>query len=506
MKFVWIILCVCLLLPFSGVAKVGPDGKAVVEKLPVSVGELAFFKEFLRAVEKGDLTKMRELALNEGAIKRTYVLMFSQELAEAKGEKEKAAIQKRLDEKDGHSEIFKDMTRKFERCIRLSKNGGLDWAKIKSVMILFERDFKLEDGFPRYDYHFVVRDEKDKPYAFQVQFYRNDQGWHLTEFKYLPEKKSFSRIRKFSTVLPLLSETTLKKSKALLKMLSKSDKEIEKLIVPDKKAMAEIWRLKRRKPLPAEKIKAANEQFISSLKKGFAESKAQLKKENLDITKAKYMYIYDMESELESGFEIYKMYFYARFPSAKEDGKRGVFRIDYAYVDKKWVLFRAQFRGRQKQRWFYNSKLIYPKPNMTKTFRVDKTKFSKIYPAVWFSPSTGEITSLKTKSEIPPEKKYEIWIEPNDPEFGWNPDQKPKDVGFVLIGKGEEVFKNPVLPKDRKIRFKLKITKLMKKTQGAEKLVFYCKAKNSTCVIMVTAMDKKKSIIEFTWRRIEKLE
>jgi hypothetical protein len=137
-------------------------------------------------------------------------------------------------------------------------------------------------------------------------------------------------------------------------------------------------------------------------------------------------------------------------------------------------------------------------PDVSKRVVVDKGTFSDVYPAVWFSASTGEIMPLKDRSEIPPEDKYEIWIEPDDPEFGWNPDEKPTGVGFALVGKGPEVFANPPISKNPKL--KLKITHLMKETQGAEQLVFYCKAKTSECLIMITAMDRKEGIIRFQWR------
>jgi hypothetical protein len=136
-----------------------------------------------------------------------------------------------------------------------------------------------------------------------------------------------------------------------------------------------------------------------------------------------------------------------------------------------------------------------PKP---RDITVDKSAFSDIYPAVWFSPSTGEITPLKERSEKPPEEKYEIWIEPNDPEFGYNPDLKPQGVGFALLGKGEAIFSDPQIPE--KPRIKLKITNLMQPSQGPENLVFFCQAKSCQCVIMVTAMDPKKQIIRFRWR------
>ena len=35
--------------------------------------------------------------------------------------------------------------------------------------------------------------------------------------------------------------------------------------------------------------------------------------------------------------------------------------------------------------------------------------FSEIYPAVWFCPDDATFTSLKKRSEKPPENKYRIW-------------------------------------------------------------------------------------------------
>ena len=142
-----------------------------------------------------------------------------------------------------------------------------------------------------------------------------------------------------------------------------------------------------------------------------------------------------------------------------------------------------------------------------RTIRVDETKFSKIYPAVWFSPSTGEIAPLREKSEVPPEDKFEIWIEPDDPEFGYNPDRKdktPKPVGFALAGKGPDFFKKPNIPGN--LPLDLKITHLMKENQAQEQPVFYCKAKTSTCLIMITSMDKEERVIQFQWRLLSKEE
>lgn len=133
-----------------------------------------------------------------------------------------------------------------------------------------------------------------------------------------------------------------------------------------------------------------------------------------------------------------------------------------------------------------------------RNIRVDETAFSDVYPAVWFSPSTGEIAPLKERSEVPPGDQYEIWIEPRDPEFGYNPDKKPENVGFALIGKGLDTFNKTEIPGH--LRLKLKITHLMKEEQAHEQPVFYCKGKTSTCLIMITSMDSKENVIQFKWR------
>ena len=134
----------------------------------------------------------------------------------------------------------------------------------------------------------------------------------------------------------------------------------------------------------------------------------------------------------------------------------------------------------------------------SKSIVVDRSAFSEVYPAVWFSPSTGEIAPLKERSETPPAGKYEIWIEPSDPEFGYFPEMKPGDVGFALVGKGAEVFENPTVPPQPKLD--LKITHLMEAHEGGDGLVFYCRARTSECLIMITAMDEDKEVIRFKWR------
>jgi hypothetical protein len=145
---------------------------------------------------------------------------------------------------------------------------------------------------------------------------------------------------------------------------------------------------------------------------------------------------------------------------------------------------------------------IPPERAEVKTVVIDEKKFSDIYPAVWFSPSTGEVSPLKQKSEVPPAEQYEIWIEPRDPEFAFGPGIKAKGVGFAALGKGLDVFRKASRP--RNPRLESNLAKLLKGVKVEELPVFYCKAKDSECVIMVTALDRKKHLLRFQWKRLKK--
>lgn len=133
---------------------------------------------------------------------------------------------------------------------------------------------------------------------------------------------------------------------------------------------------------------------------------------------------------------------------------------------------------------------------------VDKSKFSNVYPAVWFSPSTGEIAPLAEGSEMPPEEKYEIWIEPRDPEFGFNPGTKSEGGGFALLGQGDSLFEDPGITEGAKLT--QDITHLMHESQGSDGLVFYCRARACECLVMITAMNSKEEVITFKWRLLKK--
>jgi len=136
-----------------------------------------------------------------------------------------------------------------------------------------------------------------------------------------------------------------------------------------------------------------------------------------------------------------------------------------------------------------------------KSIVVDPSKFSDVYPAVWFSPATGEIVALKERSEFPPEEKYEVWIEPCDPEFrigSGETNAAAKRIGFALVGQGREVFAKTKTC--QATQWAEDLASLMKKSPEADHPVFYCRARKSACLIMITEIEAEKQVIRFRWR------
>ncbi|MEJ2649799.1 MAG: hypothetical protein P8016_15490 [Sedimentisphaerales bacterium] len=89
-----------------------------------------------------------------------------------------------------------------------------------------------------------------------------------------------------------------------------------------------------------------------------------------------------------------------------------------------------------------NIKLVSSQGNdeKQKVVEVSKENFSSIYPAMWFSPGTGEVIPVESRSEVPPEPQFECWIEPGDPEFSFL-----KEYGtFIYSGAGRNAFTHPV--------------------------------------------------------------
>ncbi len=224
-------------------------------------------------------------------------------------------------------------------------------------------------------------------------------------------------------------------------------------------------------------------------------------RERLDRVVDARLELLEAELELAEG-PAQRVAIRARMVAMLEKLEEGCRRRSEAGLATSADLYRAQAARLAAQVALLRERRAGGGPEAGRAIVVDKTKLSSLYPAVWFSPSTGEIAPLTQRSETPPEPKYEIWIEPRDPEFGYNPEHKPGGVGFALLGRGREVFQNPKLPAQPKLD--LKLTHLMKESQGSDGLVFYCKGKAGDCLLMVTAMSSKEQVVRFTWRPLRK--
>ena len=130
-----------------------------------------------------------------------------------------------------------------------------------------------------------------------------------------------------------------------------------------------------------------------------------------------------------------------------------------------------------------------------KVVTISKEHFSDIYPAMWFSPSTGELSPLLEESEDPPAPQYECWVEPSDPEFAF---LSKGDIGFALLGAGDDAFAAD-LPDDVG-ELDRKLTNVL----GNKPLsVVYVKGEGGSCVIQILKWDPDNTTIQFKWRSLD---
>lgn len=131
---------------------------------------------------------------------------------------------------------------------------------------------------------------------------------------------------------------------------------------------------------------------------------------------------------------------------------------------------------------------------------IDKNQFSEIYPAVWFSPSSGKVVGLTSQSEEAPSDEFEIWIEPDDPEVAIS-NQLSEDsldrFGFVPLGNGIETFERAFnLPRSEPEAI---IGRLGNELENDDQPVFLYYGKKSNCLIMIEKVDTDEEVITFRW-------
>ena len=134
---------------------------------------------------------------------------------------------------------------------------------------------------------------------------------------------------------------------------------------------------------------------------------------------------------------------------------------------------------------------------------VNDAQFSEIYPAVWFSPSTGEITGITPSRDKPPKEHFECWIEPKDPEFAFSA-SSGQGIGFAFIGFGDTVFeidRHGSLGKFNP-RLHALLGPMVANGELSRRPVFYCRGMHGDCLIEVIAFDRDRQLIQFKWKQI----
>ena len=136
-----------------------------------------------------------------------------------------------------------------------------------------------------------------------------------------------------------------------------------------------------------------------------------------------------------------------------------------------------------------------------KMVEISEAHFSDIYPAMWFSPSDGTVTPITEKLEEPPEAKYECWVEPGDPEFAFLDEPLGSGMGFAVIGFGDRVFNEGVIPDD--IEIKDRIDTHLQPFMIQERPVYYVQGKYGKCLIQIHRYDSEARVIKFKWRSVK---
>ena len=142
---------------------------------------------------------------------------------------------------------------------------------------------------------------------------------------------------------------------------------------------------------------------------------------------------------------------------------------------------------------------VNAKPTV-KMVEVSEAFFSEFYPAMWFSPVDGTVSPITDKLEEPPEAKYECWVEPGDPEFAFLSEPLGRGMGFAVIGFGDKVFNEGVIPDD--IEIQDRIDTHLDPLLIQERPVYYVKGKYGKCLIQIHRYDSKERIIKFKWRSL----
>lgn len=116
------------------------------------------------------------------------------------------------------------------------------------------------------------------------------------------------------------------------------------------------------------------------------------------------------------------------------------------------------------------------------------------YPAVWFSPSTGEIVAFEDGTS--PAAEYEFWVEPRDPEFAILDESGDSGAyGILFIGTGSEIFKNTTsIVEDGYDSGEYSLE---------ENGVYLIHTETGDCVIHIIKLSSHDNYMRFWWKSLE---
>ncbi|MBC8197034.1 MAG: hypothetical protein H8E60_04015 [Candidatus Marinimicrobia bacterium] len=133
------------------------------------------------------------------------------------------------------------------------------------------------------------------------------------------------------------------------------------------------------------------------------------------------------------------------------------------------------------------------------TIEVSNNAFGE-YPAVWFSPSTGDIVAVE--DETPPESKYIYWIEPNDPEFAtWLYGEDQDALGVKFIGIGEDFFQNTTSTSDSGFSQSL-VNAQAEGNELATNSVYFLRDYDADCIIQILDWRQSEYYLKFKWKKL----
>jgi hypothetical protein len=164
---------------------------------------------------------------------------------------------------------------------------------------------------------------------------------------------------------------------------------------------------------------------------------------------------------------------------------------------------------------FVRQRFAFPKPSVAantkqllggsgtiqgeRVIEVSKQHFSVVYPAMWFSPSTGEVEPLADLSDKPPQPKFECFVEPRDPEFRFHRD--PTGTGFAIVGYGDEARRALLNP--GQVELNPRLDRLLKQS-SKELPLCYVRGKYGDCLIQILQFDPAAELIKFKWWPFDK--